>query len=653
MAKKKNQKQQDDPVTVEPPSDPSAWWHNPPTDLESATMMLERRAFMLKSDSEEGHALRKLLQFVERAYEEMHEQIKKEHPLAFFKPSYEQTLLLNAWIWGINYPVCFSANRIGKTTASVINALLWLLPNNPDWQCFQPYTDHLGRPVQLLPRPLLSDIKKIQNYLKDNPEFIGDPMKSHLESPNSEKFAVLQNLTQTAFPHPPLYDSVQNGTIWLGAPDNDFHREIILKEWKRWTPKQHIAKWSDAELYFHLSTKESVNPTPMIWEIYCKSYESEDTKWSGSAVYATILTEGLPLSVFKEVSLRIKDGGFAFWDYTPYEARNTGQKTKLAHDVYTGKEQLPLKAHIFTKFSARNAPEHILPHNKLQDMIRTYEGKKEGEARLDGDFYSTSPLILSRLDRKFHTVPWSREELFDLYPTGQIYRGFDPGYDHPSVCVWALLTPGDIWFIYRYYVERGRTIPERCKDIITLSGNVQQQFKLPNSNQLLFREMHTTKNSEVAVLTAADFHLFKNDEVSGVPYVNNYHREGLILTESTHMRPKDRAMEFDRKLTPNNFITHPLTKRTPGARVFFLLNETGVDQALQKMESLFWERLASGPNKGEAKDEVPSHGDDELDATCYLVSAPYCWTSYRPKPNNHFLEQQEELTVANLQQYNR
>ena len=92
-----------------------------------------------------------------------------------------------------------------------------------------------------------------------------------------------------------------------------------------------------------------------------------------------------------------------------------------------------------------------------------------------------------------------------------------------------------------------------------------------------------------------------------------------------------------------------MTKKTPGARVFFLINEPGVDQALSKMESLFWERLQSGPSKGEAKDEVPSHGDDELDATCYLVCAPYTYSSYRPRPNNHFVELEEEnfCNVAN------
>ncbi len=665
---------QSDPEQTDFPSVHVPWWENPPNDLETILHMLQVRAMHLKDDTEEGTVLRDLLNQVEQKFLDTQAEVKRMHPLAFFKPSFEQSLLLNCWWCGIDFPVCFSANRIGKTTAFVINSLLWILPNNPDWEGFTAslspsstddpdyesnlfkdnphtndryYVDHLDRKVQLLPRPSLQTRRQLRTLLKEHPEYLGDPRESHLDIPsgNAEKFAMLQLLIPAlsgCYPYPPIDDPLQSNTVWLGAPDNDFHREIILKEWKRWTPKQYIEKWSDSELYFILNTKDSTNASPQKWEIYCKSYESDDTKWSGSAVYGIVLTEGLTHAVLSEIKQRLKVGAFASWDYTPYEARNAGQKTALAHKVYQGKEQLPLTSHIFTKFSVRAAPDFIIPEQKRLDLIRMWDGKAEGVARLDGDFYSTSPLVLSRLDRAFHTVPYTKQELFDKYPTGQIYRGFDPGYDHPSVCCWGYLVPGNIWFIYRYYVAKGRTIPERCDDIIKLSGNIRMEFKYPKSNQIFYKEMHTTPLSEVAVLTAGDFHLFKADEVTGQPYVNNYHREGLILTESTHMRPKDRVSEFDRKLTPNKFLTHPLTKRTPGASVFFLINEQGVDAALTQMESLFWERLAAGPHKGEAKDEVPTHGDDELDATCYLVSAPYSHTNYHPRPNNHFIEQQEE-----------
>jgi hypothetical protein len=411
-----------------------------------------------------------------------------------------------------------------------------------------------------------------------------------------------------------------------------------MKEWKRWTPHHLIETWSTTQLQFTLNTTESTNPHPNKWDFYCKSYESEDTKWSGSAVQAIILTEGLPMSVFSEVRQRIKDGGFASWDYTPYEQRNSGQKTKLAYEVFSGKEKLPLHYHVFTKFSARNAPDHILPTEKRENLVAMWEGKKEGIARLDGEFYTTSPLVLPHLSRQFNTVPWHAEELFRRFPLGRVYRSIDPGYDHPTAMAWALLVPGNIWYFYRAHSEQGLTIKERCEKMITMSNNKRLLCRDRNHplSKPRYIEFHLNPQSEPALMTVADFHLFKDDENTGLNYTLNYVKEGLILTEGTHMRPRERAQTLDNLLAPNNFLIHPLTKHTPGARVFFLINETGIDHALTKMESLFWERLQSGQNKGEAKDEVPTHGDDELDAICYLPCGPYQWTVHQPRKRDTF-----------------
>lgn len=647
------------------------WWIHPPTDLESQLYVLQTKAAHLRDETAEGEVLRMLLQQVEAVYDNTIDQVKRQYPLAYYKPSYEQSLLLNCWIWGIDFPVCFAANRIGKTTSlGVINPCLWIFPNNPDWEMFaantapnpadegatfienphadeRMYYDLHGRPVQLLQRPNIKLLDRIRFVLKLNPHLVGDPQRSHLDPENAEKFARLQELVPEAFsgawPRPSIEES---GTVWLGAPDQGFHRDIIFKEWKRWLPQRTIVKWSESELFFDVTTREETNPCETQFRFICKSYESDDTKWSGSAVVGIVLTEGLSPEVLNEVKQRIKVNGFASWDYTPYEARNIGQKTQLAFRVFKGEEQLPLTAHIFTRFSARNAPAHILPTAKKDDLIRMWSGKKEGDARLDGIFYSSSPMILSRLDRTFHCLPWSKEELFERYPNGQVYRGFDPGYDHPSVCCWGFLVPGNIWFIYRYYVERQKTINDRCRDIVELSGNVLKKNKYgPGKDEYTLQEIHPNPHSEVPLLTATDYHIFKADEVTGLPYSLNYIKAGLVITESTHMKPEDRAVEIDNKLDKSNYHTHPLTGRAPGCRVFFLINGDGVDKALGKMESLFWDRLAGGPNKGEAKDKVPTHKDDELDATCYLVCAPYVWTNYQPPKLNNFVDEEDLMSV--------
>jgi len=631
----------------------SYWWEHPPKDVEGMLHLLATRAYKLKDKSPEGDALREMLEFVEQTFKQTQEGIKAQYPIAYFKPSYEQSLLLNSWIWGIDFVVCFAANRIGKTACFVINTCLYILGNDPNWEMFAArlapnpedkgttfvdnpdvddrlYYDIYDRPVQILPRPKIEDLDLIRFTLKMHPELKGDPTKSHLETSNIEKFAALQKLVPQAFvgcwPSSPVSDS---GTIWLGAPDNDFHKNVLMPEWKCWLPACYIRNWSDSELSFTVDSTSTTNPTPTTHRIICKSYESEDTKWSGSAVRAIILTEGLPPQILNEVKQRFKANGFGSWDYTPYEARNVGAKTALAFKVYKGEEQLPLHSHIFTRFSARKAPAHIISLAKRDDLIRMWEGKKEGDARLDGIFYSSSPLVLSRLDRVFHTVPWTIAELFERHPDGRIYRGFDPGYDHPSVCCWGLLTPGNVWYIYRYYVERQKTIRERCKDIVRLSNNALKKERYGKGKEdYNLREVHSKANSEPAVLTAADYHLFKIDENTGLPNSLNYIKAGLIVTESTHMAPEDRALDLDNKLDKSEYHTHPITGRSPGCHIYFLHNGPGVDAALGKMEGLFWDRLASGPNKGEAKDKVPTHGDDELDATCYLACGPYVWTSF-------------------------
>lgn len=652
------------------PTPEKKWWDHPPTLLEESLHVLQVRAHKLRSPDDEGKALRKLLEQVESAYGDTVDDIRRQYPNAFFKPSYEQSLLLNAWWCGIDFPVCFAANRIGKTACFVINGILWSMPNNPDWEMFAAnnapnpadegqsyipnpnqherfYFDLFGRPVQTLQRPPITKLPLLRAALKQHPELAGDPSKSHLEPDNAQKFATLQKLLPDVFapawPSPPIQES---GDIWLGAPSNDFHVDIIMKEWKRWLPSSCIKKWSDSELKFTISTAETTNPAATHTEVtfICKSYESDDTVWSGSAVLGIILTEGLTKPVLNEVKQRIKVNGFGSWDYTPYEARNVGAKTALAFEVFKGKETVPLRSFIFTRFSARKAPAHVIPIEKRDDLIRMWDGKKEGEARLDGLFYSSSPLVLSKLDRLFHCVPWSVPELFERYPTGQIYRGLDPGYDHPTCCCWGLLVPGNIWFIYRYYSERMKTISERCRDIVTLSGNTLQRRKWgPKPDQFNLIESHLSPNSEVVHLTAADYHLFKTDEATAQPYILNYIKAGLEVTESTHMAPEDRAVDLDNKLDRSAYHVHPITGHTPGAKVFFLINGQGVDTALGKMESLFWERLAAGPNKGEAKDTVPSHKDDELDATCYLTCGPYVWTNFRRAPFDKIIEEPEKF----------
>lgn len=612
---------------------PPDWIENPPEDIQSQAFLLETRAEHIQDKTPEGEVLRFIFEQCKRTYKEAADQVKRQEPQAYFKPSYEQALLLNAWVFGFNFPICFSANRIGKTTAFVFNGILWIFPNNPQWKCFGQYVDHLNRRVEVLPRPNLGNILTLQKFYEEYPELQGDPYHLPTDDCNVAKFekviSLVPNLFTPAWPEPPM---PYGGTIWLGAPDNEFHNTIIRRRWRELLPKSSILKDSDAERKFIVSTASNTNPKTTAHEIICKSYESEETKWSGDAVQGIILSEGFTQDILDEVKNRITNEGFASWDYTPAEPRNTGRKVSLAYKIFKHHEELPLRNFVFVKFSVRSAPEHIIPKEKKADLIRIWEGRAEGKARLEGDFYASSGLVLDKLDREFHCVEWTLQELLANYPNGRFYRGFDAGFDHPSACAWGYLTTNNIWFIYRFYSKRGTTISQRCEDIITLSNNKREKVKT-KGNQHIWREVHPNTNSEVFTATPADYHIFKADETTGLSYANQYFNNGLLITESIHTGPEQRGVECNNKLDPNahKYLAHPTRNVAPGARLFFLVKGWGVAAALDKFDQVFWSRYQAGDLKGEPKDKVQLHGDDELDALCYLVCSPYVWTSHEPR----------------------
>jgi hypothetical protein len=119
------------------------------------------------------------------------------------------------------------------------------------------------------------------------------------------------------------------------------------------------------------------------------------------------------------------------------------------------------------------------------------------------------------------------------------------------------------------------------------------------------------------------------------------------------MGPEERGQQANNRLDPkaNEFRAHPLTDKPPGSQVYFLINGKGVANALDKFDQIFWDRFKAGDLRGEPKDKVQSHGDDELDALCYLVCAPYIWTSHQPKRREPSeLPPNSQNRVATLQQ---
>lgn len=612
-------------------TDDLPWYQLDPEDitLEAANLILQDAS----ARTEFPNQWNSLLKCIQTKVEELKEQAKEYNPLAWVQPSYEQTLKLNVWIWGIDYIVDFDANRIGKTAGGVFNLLLWILPYDLTWLMFKSFTDHKGRTYQVLPRPPISAVTKIREFLASRPELSFDPRKQFDDPENIEAYnAVATFLNENKHNFTP---NRRERTIWIGGPDSDWlTKEVMLPELKKWSPKAYVESISAYEkqiIYAFLDKKGKQHRVA----VYLKSYDSEDTKWSGGAVDGIMLSEGVPQDIFNEVRQRYKYPAFGSWDYTPYEPRNTMGRSALAHKIYKDPSKLPLNPYVFSAFGIVDAPEYILSKEKRADLIKNWEGDPQGDARIRGVFYSSSPVVLKAYDPKIHALTMSFEELRKKWLPRPLvlFRGIDPGWGHVTACAWMALCPDNSRVIYRFYAESQRSIEERCEDIIRLSGNTRVRSHTPG----MWVEKFTNANTAIRN-TFIDYHTFKTDENTKQPFANNYVKNGLIVRPSVTFGPKERAVLFNSLLQPQAHLPHPQTKRPPGAKVYFLVNEPGVAEAVNKMTNLFWLTFEKGEKRGLTKDTVQDYDDDELDAASYVICPTFNYSSFfssNLKSQNH------------------
>lgn len=596
------------------------WYQQNPDDigLEQANVILNDPQARIDFPNQ----FNELLECIKKKVKEEQERAKEQNGLAWIQPSYEQSLKLNCWWCGIDYVVDFDANRIGKTTDKVINLFLWTFYNEPEWVMFKWNIDHRNRRYQVLRRPPISALSRIRDFLREN-EFQPDPRLPFDHPDNILIFNQVVKFINTHLAEFPQH--AKQRTYWVGAPDKDYNKDIIIPEFKKWCPKHFIDHLS---MYDGKMTLKFTDKTGRICtaHIIFKSYDSEDTKFSGAAVDGIMMTEGIPKDIFNELRQRYKYPAFGSWDYTPYEPRNTAGKSALAHKVFKDPTMLPLTPFVFSGFGIEDTPDYILPSEKRKDLIKNWQNDPQGDARIRGIFYSSSPTILKNYNPSIHALDITFDDLKKKYAPRPLilFRGVDPGWGHVTACAWMALAPDNSRYIYRFYSEAQRSISERCNDIIQLSGN--QRISHPKNPNLWIEKIEDPKNK--IQITYIDYHAFKTDENTKRPFAHYYIENGLIVRPSITYGPKERAVKLNDMLQVLPHLPHPITKKLGGSKLFFLCREPGVAEALQKMENLFWMTFEKGEKRGMAKDAVQDYDDDEMDATCYVVCPQLSYSSF-------------------------
>lgn len=530
------------------------------------------------------------------------EHAKADCRIGWFKPSWEQAQILNTWHpeeGGFRSVCVFAANRIGKTTACVIDTLLWLIPNDPEWVIFEPFTDHLGREVHVRRRPNWDYWQRT----------------GKLEYPTDE---------------PPKGEC----QIWQGVPTDDHWKDKIGKEYRHWIPPSAIGyrgkdlMWNIAEKWFQ---------TKWGSEVRAKTYLSDVMAWAGKAVWRINLDEGIPKHLYGEAITRIQAGGYFHWSYTPAEARNLGDRAKLAHDVYKGNPEVkpPGKVKCFINFRMADAPDYILPEEKKKDDIARFSAMGgEGKVRMEGGFQTSSPVVFNNFKRESHILPWDGPTFLKKFPESErlLIRGMDEGTAAPSACVWlAVLKTGE-YVAYRDWEEANLSITERCEKIIHLSRNTREL--VTNAHDPRYKRFKEIMGGEKIKRTFADYKMFKRDpEDLKDDWTERYRRQGLDLHESAHIGPAQRCDFTNDLFLPDHTRKHlarvageppEITHRYP-EHGFKLYVTSDCVKIIERMENYLHDQVKSGPRMGEFTGKPSTHDDHVVDCLTYCCTSNTKW----------------------------
>lgn len=566
-------------------------------------------------------------------------RMESECPIGFFKPSWEQAQILNAWSPDFEPEIApegyqsigiFSANRIGKTCAVCINNLLWILPNDPGWVMFE---EHEDPPIYLIDGDSSSGIKR----------------------PSRGKYTVRprpawERWRRTGKMIYPWADSAPMDPceIWHGCPtDGDWDNRVLGQfggkdGYFAWMPRSALGIRSDGgEAKFKQDRKFVLKSGHVV---FGKTYNSEDEAWKGKAVRIMAMDEGFDMGKLTESRTRVEAGGYYLWAYTPTEARNIGKKSWVAHQAYSGKVDLVGRAKFFTNFKMEDAPEHILPAEKRQtDMAAFAKLGDEGRSRMCGGFFDSSPAVFSNFSRERNVLPvyghevlrairgelptrWTAEFgsaradrlAFSLHQAN-IIRGMDEGLANPTACVWtAVLRTGE-QVTFRDWEQSGLSVGERCEKIIDLSGNHRE---LINPEAMEERRRYREKVLPTGMTirrTFADSKMFRRDPLQpSDDWTTSYTKNGLKIERASNLGPGARVDCGNDMLRPDPTRQHLLDANQKGCRAYMTMDCT---KLIERMENYLWQQISQGQRAGEFTDKPENKDDHTVDAWGYVCLA--------------------------------
>lgn len=618
--------------------------------------------------AEEYEALLECGAEVEDSFDFWKKTTKKEDEIAFFRPSLEQAMVLNAWApWaridafkdidmervpdfmgyegGYRSVGNYSCNRgAGKTCSMVLDMCLWFMENDPSWKMWEWHED-IG-----------SDGRKLS-----------DMKYRVLPRPDWEAWFKRKRVRYNGVEAPP------KGTcdFWIGyGRDSDWHGKLWL-EFRKWMPKSAFGLREDGQLAQFKLEKRFV--TKNGHNVIGKSMAAESDAWAGKAAWMVTFDEGMELEYFREGTTRIEGGGYFHQAYTPVDPANSGKKAQVAKNIFQRKPGYELVGDSYFFYRFRIADSSFLDPTQIHDNLRRWKGMgAEGQARMAGGFFDSSPVVFSNYRRELNVLPWTGAEivaaingkgdpeLVKVFYKANIIRGADEGMANPTACVWgALLRTGETVY-FRNWEKTGISITQRVESIIDLSGNVREEVKpirklteneqdaieyakayqidqrrekLTGVKQPRYREKEVREKIR---MTFMDYKAFKKDPNHPLDnWMENYRRAGLRVEPSAHIGPATRCDYLNELLMPDPTRRHLNPDQGQvGTRAYVSID---CDKLIDRFENYLHEQRKDGT----FTDNPDTEDDHTVDGACYIVCARLRWVDPEVMDRRRGLRQQE------------
>lgn len=388
--------------------------------------------------------------------------------------------------------------------------------------------------------------------------------------------------------HPVKWDKKVSGQRvgLIGGRSMDHLEAVLLPMYRELLPPSYIKTW------FAMSATNKKIQLDDGSRCVVRSYDQSLEVWKSGSYQFMHLDEEPPLEILNECleRRRLANGKIII-----SVAIDDADVSYLPDACMNPKKYFGTESFYHAKLGVEDVPDNIYPALEKKIVFTQYDGTPLEKAVRFGEFSYLSGKWWADFDPSIHVI-----KAFKIPKDWKRYRSVDAGYAAPTACLWAAVHPMGFLIVYREFYKTGKTVEERCKEIIEASGNERYR------SEGIWKERQTSEQYEMTLL---DYHEFKTDAVTGDGLDFEYIRAGLEVCPSTTFRQEARRDVMHRWLFVNKQEKHFITHKPGAPRIYFM--DTCVNTIWEAQKKCF--KRAKTERQGVQETKIQNRDDHGLD----------------------------------------